>query len=201
MSKKYFIVKTDADEAIAKLVEDGFFEEWRQIPKRNMETGDVVFLYDMNLTGEAKDKKWLPFKCVAELTGVGDTMMRMRLLYEIDYTKLKFDKDEKAIVAKMQQGSDGVYELKEQGIISKLEEQNNENIVKRVCKELGITQRELAERIGVASNTPAQWATQTTPPDMAVKFMELLIEHEKTKRQLDKFKQGFALIDEAKSSV
>lgn len=76
-----------------------------------------------------------------------------------------------------------------------------QNIVKRVCKELGITQRELAERIGVASNTPAQWATQTTPPDMAVKFMELLIEHEKTKRQLDKFKQGFALIDEAKSSV
>lgn len=75
------------------------------------------------------------------------------------------------------------------------------NIVKRVCKELGITQRELAERIGVASNTPAQWATQTTPPDMAVKFMELLIEHEKTKRQLDKFKQGFALIDEAKNSV
>ena len=30
---------------------------------------------------------------------------------------------------------------------------------------------------------------------------ELLIEHEKTKRQLDKFKQGFALIDEAKNSV
>lgn len=76
-----------------------------------------------------------------------------------------------------------------------------QNIVKRVCKELGITQRELAERIGVASNTPAQWATQTTPPDMAVKFMELLIEHEKTKRQLDKFKQGFALIDEAKQEA
>ena len=74
----------------------------------------------------------------------------------------------------------------------------NENIVKKVCAELGITQRELAERIGVAPNTPAQWATQTTPPDMAIKFMELLIEHEKIKRQLDKFKQGFALIDEAR---
>ena len=33
---------------------------------------------------------------------------------------------------------------------------------------------------------------------MAFKFMELLLEHEKIKRQLDKFKQGFALIDEAK---
>ena len=126
MSKKYFIVKTWADQSIAQLVEDGFFEEWRQIPKKNMEMGDVVFLYDMNLRGEAKDKKWLPFKCVAELTGVGSKTMGLRLLYEIDYTKLKFDKDETAIIATMQRGSDGVYELKEQGIISKLEEQSNE---------------------------------------------------------------------------
>ncbi|MFC2572653.1 MAG: hypothetical protein ACFNUU_09780 [Campylobacter sp.] len=125
MSKKYFIAKTDADEAIARLVEDGFFEEWCQTPKKNMEMGDVVFLYDKDLTRKAKDKKWLPFKCVAELTGVGSKTMGLRLLYEIDYTKLKFDKDEKAIVAKMQQGT-GVYELKEQGIISKLEEQSNE---------------------------------------------------------------------------
>lgn len=194
MSKKYFIVKTDADEAIAKLVEDGFFEEWRQIPKRNMETGDVVFLYDMNLTGEAKDKKWLPFKCVAELTGVGDTMMRMRLLYEIDYTKLKFDKDEKAIVAKMQQGSDGVYELEEQRIISKLEEQNNENIVKRVCKELGITQRELAERMKVNEVTVRQWSSKgEVMPNVEV-TLNLLLENHRLKAQLKDLKSFAELI-------
>lgn len=187
MSKKYFIVKTDADEAIAKLVEDGFFEEWRQIPKRNMETGDVVFLYDMNLTGEAKDKKWLPFKCVAELTGVGDTMMRMRLLYEIDYTKLKFDKDEKAIVANMQQGSDGVYELKEQGIISKLEEQNNENIVKRVCKELGITQRELAERIGMSADSLNTAVSNGKISKMTEAAVKLVAEVESLKKDLEKY--------------
>ena len=73
-----------------------------------------------------------------------------------------------------------------------------ENIVKRVCKELGITQRELAERMGVSQNMPATWSSGAEPSNMAVKFMELLINHEKTKRQLDKFKQGFALIDEAK---
>ena len=194
MSKKYFIVKTDADEAIAKLVEDGFFEEWRQIPKRNMETGDVVFLYDMNLTGEAKDKKWLPFKCVAELTGVGDAMMRMRLLYEIDYTKLKFDKDEKAIVAKMQQGSDGVYELEEQRIISKLEEQNNENIVKRVCKELGITQRELAERMKVNEVTVRQWSSKgEVMPNVEV-TLNLLLENHRLKAQLKDLKSFAELI-------
>lgn len=181
MSKKYFIVKTDADEAIARLVEDGFFEEWCQIPKKNMETGDVVFLYDMNLTGEAKDKKWLPFKCVAELTGVGDAMMRMRLLYEIDYTKLKFDKDEKAIVANMQQGSDGVYELKEQGIISKLEEQNNENIVKRVCKELGLTYKQLGEAIGYgegAIKNSASTGNVSEPMAHAIKMYKRILELE-----------------------
>lgn len=73
-----------------------------------------------------------------------------------------------------------------------------QNIVKRVCKELGITQRELAERMGVSQNMPATWSSGAEPSNMAVKFMELLINHEKTKRQLDKFKQGFALIDEAK---
>ena len=187
MSKKYFIVKTKADESIAKLVEDGFFEEWRQIPKRNMETGDVVFLYDMNLTGEAKDKKWLPFKCVAELTGVGDAMMRMRLLYEIDYTKLKFDKDEKAIIANMQQGSDGVYELKEQGIISKLEEQNNENIVKRVCKELGITQRELAERIGMSADSLNTAVSNGKISKMTEAAVKLVAEVESLKKDLEKY--------------
>lgn len=187
MSKKYFIVKTKAYESIAQLVEDGFFEEWCQIPKRNMETGDVVFLYDMNLTGEAKDKKWLPFKCVAELTGVGDTMMRMRLLYEIDYTKLKFDKDEKAIVANMQQGSDGVYELKEQGIISKLEEQNNENIVKRVCKELGITQRELAERIGMSADSLNTAVSNGKISKMTEAAVKLVAEVESLKKDLEKY--------------
>ena len=36
----------------------------------------------------------------------------------------------------------------------------NENIVKQVCRKLGITQRELAEIIKVNSGTPAQWVTK-----------------------------------------
>jgi len=193
MSKKYFIVKTWVDQSIAQLVEDGFFEEWRQIPKKNMETGDVVFLYDMNLRGEAKDKKWLPFKCVAELTGVGSETMGLRLLYEIDYTKLKFDKDEKAIVAKMQQGSDGVYELKEQGIISKLEEQNNENIVKRVCKELGITQRELAERMDIPESTVARWKGGDLPR-LAELYLNALLENIELKSKLEAIKKAHEIV-------
>lgn len=193
MSKKYFIVKTWADQSIAQLVEDGFFEEWRQIPKKNMEMGDVVFLYDMNLRGEAKDKKWLPFKCVAELTGVGSKTMGLRLLYEIDYTKLKFDKDEKAIVAKMQQGTDGVYELKEQGIISKLEEQSNENIVKSVCKELGITQRELAERMDIPESTVARWKGGDLPR-LAELYLNALLENIELKSKLEAIKKAHEIV-------
>lgn len=78
---------------------------------------------------------------------------------------------------------------------------HNENIVKSVCKELNITQRELANRLGVHQNMPAKWSSGDEPSQMAVKFMELLLNHEKIKRQLDKFKRGFALIDEARQGV
>ncbi|QKF91603.1 DNA-binding transcriptional regulator [Campylobacter sp. CCUG 57310] len=75
------------------------------------------------------------------------------------------------------------------------------NIVKTVCKELNITQRELAQRLGVHQNMPAKWSSGDEPSQMAVKFMELLMNYEKIKKQLDKFKQGFALIDEARQEV
>ena len=152
MNKKYFIVKTEADRSIAQLIKDGLFKEWHQTPKKYMSAGDVVFIYDINLTVEAKNKEWLPFKCAAELADVDidKETMDLRLLYKIDFIKLKFDKDEKETIKKMQQGSDGVYKLENQEIIFKLEKQCEDNIVKRVCKELNITQRELAERIGMS---------------------------------------------------
>ena len=33
-----------------------------------------------------------------------------------------------------------------------------ENLVKKICKELGITQKELAEKIGVTSHTITNWS-------------------------------------------
>jgi transcriptional regulator with XRE-family HTH domain len=51
-----------------------------------------------------------------------------------------------------------------------------ENIVKRTCKELGITQKELAERIGVHENTVSLWARGAIEmPEWSYKMMELLI--------------------------
>ena len=36
-------------------------------------------------------------------------------------------------------------------------EQKEENLVKKTCRELGITQKELAERIGTHDTTIAKW--------------------------------------------
>jgi len=74
-----------------------------------------------------------------------------------------------------------------------------ENIVKRVCKELGLTQKELAERLGVNDGTVRKWASQTEPPEWAVKFLHLLLEKERLKERLDKFQKAFDLIDEARN--
>jgi len=74
----------------------------------------------------------------------------------------------------------------------------DENIVKKVCKELGITQKELAEKMGVNDVTVRNWSSKGNPPDWAVKFMNLLLEYEKVKDKADKAKQLALLIEELK---
>jgi len=73
-----------------------------------------------------------------------------------------------------------------------------ENIVKKVCKELGITQKELAERMGVNDVTVRNWSSKGNIPDWAIKFMTLLLEYEKVKEKADKAKQIAILLDELK---
>ncbi|WP_239389810.1 helix-turn-helix domain-containing protein [Campylobacter concisus] len=76
-----------------------------------------------------------------------------------------------------------------------LQEAMDDNIVKRVCKELGITQRELAERIGVSQGMPAKWAMEATPPPQwAIVSMNLLLENERMKAKLEKLKDFQSLI-------
>jgi transcriptional regulator with XRE-family HTH domain len=54
-----------------------------------------------------------------------------------------------------------------------------ENLVKKTCRELGITQKELAERIGVSRVSINEWANNKTPtPKWAEKTIKLLSEVE-----------------------
>jgi transcriptional regulator with XRE-family HTH domain len=50
-----------------------------------------------------------------------------------------------------------------------------ENLVKKTCKELGITQKELAEKIGVSSNAISNWKNKKKPiPKWASRSFELI---------------------------
>ena len=60
----------------------------------------------------------------------------------------------------------------------------NENIVKKVCKELGITQKELAERLGVSADTISNWAKgKTKTPKWALELFRLMKLESKLKDQ------------------
>jgi len=64
-----------------------------------------------------------------------------------------------------------------------------ENIVKRACKELGITQKELSDKLGVDDGTVRKWASEATKtPEWAEKFIALILESENNKKALEHFK-------------
>jgi DNA-binding XRE family transcriptional regulator len=59
-----------------------------------------------------------------------------------------------------------------------------ENLVKKTCKELGITQKELAEKIGVSQNTVSTWKNNNQIPNLAIKVFELL----KSQKECESYK-------------
>ena len=59
----------------------------------------------------------------------------------------------------------------------------DENIVKKVCKELGLTQKELAEMLDIPAGTISRWASTEEMPKTAKIALELLLENKKLKEQ------------------
>lgn len=66
-----------------------------------------------------------------------------------------------------------------------------QNIIKQTCKELQITQRELAEILKVNEVTVRQWSSKGNIMPSVEVTLNLLLENHKLKSQLDKIK-GFA---------
>ena len=58
------------------------------------------------------------------------------------------------------------------------------NIVKKVCKELGITQKELAEQLGVKEVTINKWSSSGEIPTYGLKSINLFMENKKLKDDL-----------------
>lgn len=72
------------------------------------------------------------------------------------------------------------------------------NIVKKVCLELGITQKELADILKVNDGTIRQWSSKgEVMPNVEV-TLNLLLENNKLKKQIEKLKSFSLLLEEIK---
>ncbi|MCX6075636.1 MAG: helix-turn-helix transcriptional regulator [Campylobacterales bacterium] len=69
----------------------------------------------------------------------------------------------------------------------------HENIVKRACQELGITQKELAERLDVPQPTMARWQSGEIPK-MAKLALELLLENKALKEDMSILRQAHQIL-------
>lgn len=69
----------------------------------------------------------------------------------------------------------------------------SENIVKLTCKELGITQKELAEMLDVQPTAVSNWVNGQVPK-MAQLALELLLENKSLKADFEILKQAHAIL-------
>ena len=69
----------------------------------------------------------------------------------------------------------------------------SENIVKKVCAELDITQRELAERMEIPESTVARWKSGDLPR-LAELYLNALLENIDLKSKLEAIRQAHEII-------
>ncbi len=75
---------------------------------------------------------------------------------------------------------------------------NDENIVKQTAKELGMTQKELAEELGTAEQTVRNWASKGEAPLWATKFMNKLLENKSMKEEIKEYKHTLEVFKDFK---
>lgn len=75
----------------------------------------------------------------------------------------------------------------------------NENIVKKVCAELGITQRELAERIGMSADSLNVAVSNNKISKMTEAAVNLVLEVETLKKELSKYENLKSALKDAVS--
>lgn len=67
--------------------------------------------------------------------------------------------------------------------------EQEENIVKKTCKELGLTYKQLGEKIGVAEGTIKQNAIKSNVSEQIAKALGILLENKELKKQLEETEQ------------
>ncbi|MBN2815902.1 MAG: helix-turn-helix transcriptional regulator [Campylobacterales bacterium] len=68
------------------------------------------------------------------------------------------------------------------------------NVVKEVCKELGISQKHLAEILEVPEGTISSWAVKNEIPRLGKKAIEFYIQSHKNQKIIDSYKQFINLL-------
>ena len=74
---------------------------------------------------------------------------------------------------------------------------SQENVVKSLCKELGITQKKLAEILEVPEGTVSSWAVKNEIPRLGKKAIEFYIASKKHEAIVEKFRDIIRLVNEA----
>ena len=75
-----------------------------------------------------------------------------------------------------------------------MSEEKKENLVKKVCKELGVTQKELSEMFGLTTSAISQWNEEV--PKVAQIALELMIENYRLKNDLNTIVKAHKILDE-----
>ncbi len=73
--------------------------------------------------------------------------------------------------------------------VEKTEKDKEENLVKKTCRELGITQKELAERTKFKAQTIRNWSSTGELPDYAKVFFDLMIKFNHQQQIINNFKK------------
>ncbi|WP_457745685.1 DUF6166 domain-containing protein [Sulfurimonas sp.] len=79
-------------------------------------------------------------------------------------------------------------------IVPKKIKKNKSNVVKDVCKELGITQKQLAEILEVPEGTVSSWAVKNDIPRLGKKAIEFYIQNTKNQKIVDSYKNFIELL-------
>ena len=70
-------------------------------------------------------------------------------------------------------------------------------MVKEVCQELGITQKQLAEILEVPEGTVSSWAVKDEIPRLGKKAIEFYIKNQKNQKIVDSYKSFIELLQSA----
>ena len=69
-----------------------------------------------------------------------------------------------------------------------------QNIVKKVCTELGITQKELTEKLATSKPTVERWSSTGEIPESSKKHLEILLENEELKKENQEIKKALSIL-------